>query len=245
MGSSVGSCKLCGQTASLCRSHIVPELAYEPIKNAKGQMYSVGSKVLKVQVGHRERLLCHQCEGIVSRYETKFKNCWMDTIPSHFSRLSTSHEFVSVAITDFDSFKLFHMSVFWRAAISMGFKIGSISFGPYEDRIARMIKTGDPGNAGEFPLFAVVNLDSQGRPVPTMSQIAQGEGRFVRRYHYYVMSYAFCDWTFVLACPGTSWMRDLEMQWRQGQEFILMTSPHNESKPFKLMADILRRQSHS
>ena len=83
-------CRLCGNDGPLCRSHIVPELAYNPIKNDKSQMYNLGRKA--VQVGYREKMLCQTCEGILSAYETKFKELWMDTISPDFNHLATGPE---------------------------------------------------------------------------------------------------------------------------------------------------------
>lgn len=243
MGASIGVCKLCGQTAPLNRSHIVPELAYAPIKNSGHQMYVVGQKTRTVQVGYRERMLCAACETLLSGYETKFKKLWMDSIPPDFNYLATRplQDAVSVEVPDYDAFKLFHMSVFWRAVISNGFRIGNISFGRYEQEIRTLIREGKSGEIGDFPFLAVLNLDDQGRPVPTVSQLAQGSGRFEGRHHYYMMSYAFCDWTFVLARPGPQWMAELEAQCRRERRFLLLTVPYRHSKSFKLSAEVIRQ----
>jgi len=242
MGAPVGVCKLCGQTGPLSRSHIVPEFAYAPIKNDKNQMCAVGETRKTVQVGYRERMLCSVCETLLSGYETKFKRLWMDSIPPDFSHLATGplEDVISVDVPDYDAFKLFHLSVFWRAAASTGFKIGNISFGLYEKEIATLIREGNPGAVGDFPFLAVLNLDDHGRPMPTVSQLAQGSGRFERRHHYYMMSYAFCDWTFVLARPGPQWMVELEAHCRQARRFLLHTVPFRQSKSFKLSAEMIR-----
>ena len=205
-------------------------------------MYEVGRKVKKMQIGYRERLLCSECERLLSTYESKFNQVWMETIPTDFSHLRTKplEDIIHVEVPDYASFKLFHLSVFWRAAVSTGFKIGDISLGPYEERIAALLRQGDPGQPGDFPFTGVLSLDDQRRPVPTVSQLARGEGRFEGR-HYYMMSYAFCDWTFVVARPGPKWLADLEKECRQEGMFLLFTVPHTQAKSFKLSVDILRK----
>ena len=237
------ACRLCGQLRPLCRSHIVPELAYEPIKNEKDQTCSVGHKTKKVQTGYYERLLCQECETHLSRYENCFKQTWMDTIPPDFRHLHTSpHEdVISVPIADYAAFKLFHLSVFWRAAVSSGFKIDpKVSFGPYTDRIAELVRAGNPGPPGHFPFLASLNLDGRGRPVPMVTQLAQGEGRLEGR-RYYMMAYAYSDWVFVIGRRGPQWLTDLETMYMEKRIFLLLPVRHTQAKSFRLGVQMLRR----
>ena len=239
---TIGKCRLCDNEGPLCRSHIVPEFAYAPIKNDKNQICAVGPTVKKVQTGYFEKMLCSNCEGLISGYEGKFKKLWMDTIPPDFRHLATKslEDVISVEVPDYDAFKLFHLSVFWRAAVSNGFKIEPMSFDRYEREIAILIKEGNPGQLGDFPFLGVLSLDKNGLPVPTVSQLAKGQGRF-EGHHYYMMSYAFCDWTLVIARPGPRWLVDMETKCRQEKKFLLLTVPHNQSKSFKLSAEIIQK----
>jgi len=235
-------CRLCRQIRPLCRSHIVPELAYKPIKNDKGQMYEVGYKAKKIQTGYFEKLLCAECERLLSSYESKFKQVWMSTIPPDFRHLRTRplRDIIRVDVPDYASFKLFHLSVFWRAAVSRGFRIGSISLGPYEEVVRAMLRCEDPGCPGDLPFLGFLSLDDGAHPVPIVSQLAEGKGRF-EGHHYYMMSYAFCDWIFVVAQPGPTWLTDLEKQCRQEGMFLLLTVPYTQSKSFRLSVQILRK----
>ena len=236
-------CRLCGEVRPLCRSHIVPNFAYAPIKNEKGQILAVGRDVKKVQTGYFERILCEECERLLSAYESSFKQAWMDTIHPDFSHLKSGplQDFIRVEIPDYASFKLFHLSVLWRAAVSSGFKLDPrITLGKYDAQIAALIRNRDPGQPGDFPFLGVLSLDRQNRPVPTVSPLAKGTGRFEGRYVYYLMSYAYCDWLFIVARPGPKWLADLEEQCRQESMFPLLTVPHSQSKSFNLWADVLR-----
>ncbi len=236
------TCRLCGEIKPLCNSHIVPELAYQPIKNEKNQIFVAGRKNRVVQKGYTEKLLCSQCEMLLSCYENVFKKAWMNTILPDFRRLPTRplNDVVSVDIDDFDSFKLFHLSVFWRAAVSSGFKAPGISLGPYERKIADLIMGQSSGKIGDFPFWGCLNLDNEKRPVPTVTQLAEGTGRF-ESHRYYMMSYAFCDWIFVTAQPGPRWLTDMEQKCRDEKLFLLLTVPHTQSKSFLLEADWLRK----
>jgi len=242
---NVGQCRLCGQQKPLCDSHIVPELAYQPIKNEKNQIYVAGNKTRIVQRGYTERLLCRECDTILlSRYETKFNQVWMKTIPPDFRHLRTKplEDVIQVDIPDYDSFKLFHLSVFWRAAISIGFKTcPDKCLGPYESILAEMIRNGNPGQVGDFPFLGILVIDGNGSPVPQVIQLAQGQGRFEDRYRYYGMNYAFCDWTFVVARPGPQWLVDLETRCRNEKIYLLLVVPITQSKMFRWSANIEKR----
>jgi hypothetical protein len=234
-------CRLCSRRRLLVRSHIVPEFAYEPIKNEKGQFYSIGLKAKTVQTGYFEKLLCVDCEGLLSVYESDFKKCWMNTIPQDFHHLQTRplHDAIIVEVPDYDRFKLFHLSVLWRAAVSSFKASKEISIEPYEDQLADLIKSGSPGQAGDFPFWAVLSLSPALRPVPTISPLAQGEGTF-EGHNYYMMSYAFCDWTFILAQPGPRWLAEAEERSRRDGNFLLLTVPHRQSRSYELAAATLR-----
>lgn len=237
-------CRLCGQVRPLCRSHIVPDFAYAPIKNEKGQILAIGRNVKKVQTGYFEQILCQQCETLLSGYESNFKQVWMNTIPPDFSHLSTEppNDIIRVEVPDYDSFKLFHLSVLWRAAASSTFKLEpDITLGPYDQQIASMLLNHDPGQPGDFPFLGTVNLDRKKRPVTTVSPLAKGTGRFEERYQYYLMSYAYCDWVFIVARPGPQWLVDLEQKCRQERMFLLLAVPHTQSKSFNLSVDVIRQ----
>jgi hypothetical protein len=240
MSKHAASCKLCNEVRPLCRSHIVPELAYAPIKNEKDQIYAVGKKVRKVQTGYFERLLCAECESLLSDYETTFKRIWMDTIPPVLPNVQPGRRdmHIDVRVDDYDSFKLFHLSVLWRAAASTGFKAESMSLGPYADQLAAMLRNKDAGEIGAHPFFGVLNIDEYNRPVPIVSPLAKGHGRF-EGHHYYMMSYAYCDWTFIVGNPGPYWLVELEAQCREEKYVPLLTARHRESKSLKLWAEFI------
>ena len=236
-------CRLCGKVRPLCRSHIVPEFAYAPIKNEKNQMLALGRNVKTVQTGYFEKLLCQECEGLLSAYESSFKHTWMDTVLPNFSHLRTKplEDVIRVEIPDYASFKLCHLSVLWKAAVSSGFKRDPrITLGPYNARIAALIRNRDPGQPGDFPFFGVLSIDGLSRPVATVCPLARGTGR-IEGHHYYMMSYAYCDWFFIIARPGPKWLAEMEEECRRERMCLLLTVPHNQAKSFNLWVDILRQ----
>ena len=79
--------------------------------------------------GLRERLLCDECEGRLSRYETYFAGVWYGEsgLPAVIPEEATA-----VAKSDLDSvlFKLFHLSILWRASVATINDFAGVKFRP-------------------------------------------------------------------------------------------------------------------
>ena len=239
-------CRLCGNVGPLCRSHIVPDFLCDPLRDSNRQMVVIGPKIRKIQTGYFERLLCSKCESLLSGYENKFKRAWMDTIPQTLGRLCTvpPNNHICVSIPDFTAFKLFHLSVLWRAAASSRFKLESgITLGPYGAQIASMLLNGDPGQPGEFPFFAILTVDDDNHPLATVTQLAEGDRKLNGRHHHYMMTYAYCDWLFVVARPGPACMVNFESECRKQAMFQMRVVPYCQSKSFALWTENLRTTS--
>lgn len=210
--------------------------------NEKNQIYLLGKTTKKVQTGHFERLLCSDCEQIFSAYESNFNQIWMQTIPPDFQHLATNpgKDIIQVMVPDFTLFKLFHLSVFWRAAVSAGFKFDpNINLGPYEEKLRLMLLHRNPGDYGDFPFHAQLKLTNDGKPEPTITKLAKGVDRY-ENFHYYMLSYAYCDWVFVVATPGPVWLVDYEKKCREKQSFLVFPVQQNQSKSFMLGVDALK-----
>ena len=153
MGDSV--CRLCGQVAELCDSHIVSEFLYLPLYDEKHRVSAIkaeeGAKEDTLQKGIRERLLCKSCETKLSRHETFASRVlrdlpnWSDVRPG---------ELVVVPTGNYASFKLFQLSLLWRmgAASKPTFRI---DLGPHEPRLRAMLLSENPGEPLQYGCFLV------------------------------------------------------------------------------------------
>jgi len=76
-----GKCALCLQDRELRNSHILPKWCYARSFNVKHQLKVVGTPDLvgkTMQDGYKEPLLCDDCEGRFSRWETYAAPCFSD-----------------------------------------------------------------------------------------------------------------------------------------------------------------------
>ena len=66
-------CRLCGKSAKIVDSHIIPEFYYKPLYDNKHRFFTINSDPSVnntfLQKGPREKLLCQKCEESLSRYE--------------------------------------------------------------------------------------------------------------------------------------------------------------------------------
>jgi hypothetical protein len=115
-----------------------------------------------------------------------------------------------------------------------------ITLGLYSAQIAALIRNRDPGQPGDFPFFGVLSIDGQNQPVATVTPLAKGTGR-IEGHQYYMMSYAYCDWTFIIARPGPQLLAQVEEECRRERMCLLLTVPYNHAKSFNLWVDILRQ----
>lgn len=104
----------------------------------------------KEQKGLREHLLCADCEEQLSRYER-----YVSLVFSGQEKVSSRREgkLIHLAGLDYMQFKLFALSVIWRAGISSLPAFKQVSLGPHEERLRRMIQKEDPGPSSVYPFM--------------------------------------------------------------------------------------------
>ena len=143
-------CRLCLQNKPLQRSHIVPEFMYEPIYNAKHQIFAIKgkTKIRIEQKGAREILLCFSCEQQFSRYENY-------AAPAFFRRTLQGEEqqgrVVLLRGLDYNLLKLFFLSVLWRFGVTSIDLLKGALLGPHEERLRQMLINEDPGDELTYP----------------------------------------------------------------------------------------------
>ena len=137
-------CRLCLDDTDLCRSHIVPEFFYIPTYDSKHRAHETTLEPFDqryLQKGHRERLLCKDCEGKISKYETYVEHVWyrQKKLPDRMA-----HDVLVITGLEYSKFKLFHLSVLWRASVATRSPFDNISLGAHEETVRNMILTEDP-----------------------------------------------------------------------------------------------------
>jgi hypothetical protein len=188
-----------------------------------------------LQKGVRERLLCADCESRISTYEHSFKEFWWGAsgLPR---RIDPGTPLIHLQGAHFARFKLFHLSVIWRAGVSTFCK--AVSLGRYERQLANMIRSGNPGEPDHFPVFGVVLVDDDG--TVTQDLITQPVHLRLSHSHAYYMCYAGCEWHFVVTDhPGRD-AKVLSVGLQPSGDVFLRVKPWTQAGSVKFAVGMMR-----
>ena len=151
-------CKLCLKENELRNSHIIPEFFYKPLYDGKHRFNVLAldedQKRRYEQKGIREKLLCDKCEGQISKYEDHVRRVFYGGTGIYI----TNGNPLKLEGIDYNLFKLFQLSILWRAAVSNHDFFGNISLGPHEKVIHKMIQDEKPGTYLDYPCLTFMIL---------------------------------------------------------------------------------------
>jgi hypothetical protein len=232
-------CRLCKSDRELRNSHIIPEFLWTELYNAKHQIMGINGRGNRgwetLQKGVREHLFCEVCEQHFNKYcEKPFRAQWVETEP-----LPNPWEVEDIHWVRFDyaSFKLFHLSVLFRASVSTLPDFVTVSLGPHEEKLRELLLSRNPGEYWQYPIFgyAVVHHKTK-RLISMVSQAVQSKLWGQRCYG---MIYGGVQWWI-----GVSSHRNMEFELACLQSDGLMpfhARPWNEVPVIQSAAEALCR----
>jgi len=153
-----------------------------------------------VQKGLWSWLLCENCEQLVNtRYEVPFFNYWYQGPGEEtVARLGTGQ----LAGIPYEAFKLFHLSVIFRAHASDQANFFEVQMPEaHADRIRMMLLTADPGPAWQYPIL-VSPIDMGGKTA--WDAVAPAYRIKVFGHWGYHFTFARCQWIYLVSshpCP--------------------------------------------
>ncbi|MGC9196617.1 MAG: hypothetical protein ACP5IL_14370 [Syntrophobacteraceae bacterium] len=191
-------CKLCREDEELCESHIVPEFLYEGLYDAEkhrfvqvaGEGQSESKKIF--QKGLREPMLCKDCELKLSQWEDYAKRIIFGGEELEQERFK---DFLIVRGVEYKKFKLFMLSLIWRAGASTRKEFATITLSPHEEKIRKMLLADNPGEPHEYGCFLILT-PSHFETMQGMMMLGQPSrwGQF-RCYHFVVAGFT---WVFLV-----------------------------------------------
>ena len=157
-------CHLCKEDRELRDSHVIPEFLYSALYDEEHKYYVVSNvhgKSRPLRKGLRERLLCAECEIKLSRWETYAANVLYNRNRGTCRKVDGT---IIVDGLDYAQFKLFLLSLIWRAGVSSLPVFAQTQLGPHAERLRQMLLAGDPGASDRYGcLVFAVTLD--GKPL--------------------------------------------------------------------------------
>lgn len=153
--SSDPPCALCGEERPLRNSHIISEFLYSAIYDDIHRFHVITSRDSRStmeQKGYREKLLCQDCETKLSRWEGYARSVFAGEAAI---QVRQDGQLIFVSGLDYARFKLFQMSILWRAAVAKGAFFGKVKLGPHTDRLRAMLRAEDPGEPWRYGCLMV------------------------------------------------------------------------------------------
>ncbi|MBK7853086.1 MAG: hypothetical protein IPJ66_18700 [Bacteroidetes bacterium] len=170
-----GKCKMCLKEHVVMHkdSHIIPWSFYK-----RAGLFSEGGKMLypdhstgevgnwknsKSNNGEYERhIFCVDCELLLKSYEDYGGDLLSNELKEKITRtkgvLPNGFEFIQYGNINYAKLKLFFLSIFWRASISVR-EIFNLKFDPkVEEDLRLMIVSNDPGPFIKYPIRIVFHL---------------------------------------------------------------------------------------
>ena len=159
-------CRLCRKQSQLRFSHVVPEFFYRYLYDDKSRGLLVNGPFDTewIQKGHREYLLCSECESKLNVYETYVAKKWKLDFPKE-----VGGELFTFRGLDYTKFKLLILSILWRASVAQDSFFGAVQLGPHEEKIRVMILNNDPGDSETYAFIPIIQYLGK-TIVPTVEQ---------------------------------------------------------------------------
>ena len=144
------TCRLCKENRPLRKSHIFPEWLYTPLYDDNHQFFVLSTNENKKRgtrpKGIYEELLCHECEQRFGKWEGYARKVFYDQPLSGEDR----GDRIIVSKIKYAPFKLFQMSLIWRASITNRPEIHKINLGPHAEKIRKMLLEECPGEIHKY-----------------------------------------------------------------------------------------------
>ena len=126
-------CALCLQPEQLQNSHIIPEFLYGTLYDEKHRYNVLGLAPERrdrlEQQGVRERMLCRSCEQNFAKLERYASLVFKGGAPGMGGERHGS--IVNVSGIDYGQFKLFLLSMLWRAGAAKSRYFHRVTLGPH------------------------------------------------------------------------------------------------------------------
>lgn len=177
-------CKLCLEDRPLIRrSHIIPDFMYQDIYDENHWIHlgrpSEPSRMGRVPTGEYEsNILCQPCDNeIIGNYETYGSRALyggelpIAESPIFGQVVTPAGQRITVCKNiDYRKFKLFLLSILWRASISSRDFFGDVHLGCHEEKIRRMLIRDDARESNRYPILLATYLGDKETPADVIGQ---------------------------------------------------------------------------
>jgi len=174
-------CKLCHKEKKLLKkSHIIPNFMYRDLFDEKHRLYEAKFKSdntieskLRQSGGYEKNILCDDCDNkVLGSLESYSKSVLFGGISLKIRNEKNENGVICTFVEglDYPKFKLFLLSLVWRASISTLSIFKNVSLGKHQDSIGNMIFHNKPGKYLDYPCAIFTYLNSTSYPHQLISE---------------------------------------------------------------------------
>jgi hypothetical protein len=231
------NCKLCLEQKNLQNSHIIPEFFYKPLYDEKHRFHVLSTipeeKNIMEQKGVREKLLCYDCEQYFSQLEDYASKVFNGGVEIGFKKDINK---ILIENIDYTKFKLFQLSLLWRASVSSCKLFSEVCLRPHEEKLRIMLINKNPGEYYEYGC-SIIGLLMEGKELAG-EMILKPESLRVDGQRCYRFILGGCIWLFVVSRHSKNFYgRELFLS-KDGKLIILLQSAENTKFIAKLVKDL-------
>lgn len=198
------------------QKHRIHEVLLQPINQIKSKMRQSGV--------YDTNILCGNCDnkvlGRLERYASLVLYGGIElTIESMADRNKSSY--VKVNGIDYRMFKLFLLSILWRASVSNLPIFKNVNLGIHEQVIRRKILDNNPGSAAKYPCAIFTHLHNHNIPYQIIVEpavVINGEQQI---YAFLISGNLFVF--FTATDTKTEWVQDCTINENGGMKIIQMS----------------------
>ncbi len=199
------SCRLCLQEKPLVNSHIIPEWCYKPLYDSDHRFVvmplDAGVNRKYHQKGIREPLLCSDCDGKIGVWEKYVSEVFNGGV---YITITQGPGQIVLGNIDYKKYKLFLMSLLWRAGISSLHFFDSVALGPHADILRHHLLDDRPGEPFEYGCVPAILLTKKLREPTLRELILEPDRGYYWGYQGYRFVLAGVLWTFIVARHSSS-----------------------------------------
>jgi len=225
-------CKLCQKERKLCKSHIIPKFFFRRMKDEKGRMLfiptSEDSSVQYKQDGVYEKMLCHDCEAYLSAFERRASGVFYKNM-EYFD--TDAQNKIRVVNLEYKEFKLFQLSVLWKAGVAKNRFFNNVRLGPHLEIIRKMLIEKDPGAPHEYGCI-MVGLTDPDIPFRVVMMPERGRDGAHTMYRF---TFGCCLWLYVVSSHSKSFEKKEYFLQKDGS-MLFLSYPAKEVPFIRAMA---------